>query len=813
MAQDDEQPKEPHTSPQLDVEKLHSLPSEQQDLYLLTFTSDLARHVSTLDQEAATALQLPIKNEVFKIMELPSPAPTRVIRNNLGQCLSGIFSKGDRKILFETVNQLIELLSPSKESRDSPNRHAAVHCLGTTFEVAGDSVISTASLASTTLLRLFKPAQNHTGLRAALFNALGRIILGINRSADEQISRDIWKHARQAVTNEKGLLVQVSACWCLEQLAVNTPYFDTHNDFDKLQSSIWKALDSTSPSIRRAASSCLSAVYVKHYSKNGTELPTRPKKSKKAKQTQAQEVHEDDVPERPQSPISQPQTISFTVSGILRQLGSQYCKANTSNKGRAGLISTLTKTIRKLGESVVEGEYSSIATQLFDDILSSSAIIYNRYRLLISRKFVKIVLSDVIGRKLLGESAQLNAVRFIVNDILKDCTHSEENSRPELSKHKIVGALDTLISLIECLNSATHSVADICRDTILQMLEHPSYSVQVHASQCLKTFVLACPSQLLPSVTICMNSLNREVGQLTGPRKSPRRCLGLALGLAAAVSTASQQPLYGAVDVYARILSQATSVLKSSSGQDIRISSVQIQVAWIMVGGLMSLGPNFVKIHLSQLLLLWRNALPKPLPSDNIGQRTLLEVTFLAHVRECALSSILAFLVYNARLVTVDVTRRLATMLHNTTEFLNSLPSRKIAEESERRLNFSLQLQDFDHMIRRRVFECSSQLLNLSPTEAHHDVLQTNILSLATSCFADPDNMITSSLSSSIASSTGSADTMWDLGDNSGFGVTSLIQCLDGPLHAQGFGLEPSRSKSTLSTEEITDRIVSSSRP
>ncbi|KAH0403712.1 hypothetical protein KCU89_g1854, partial [Aureobasidium melanogenum] len=68
---------------QLDIAKLHALPSEQQDLYLLTFTSDLSRHASSLDQDGASANQVWIKKELLQIVDLASPAPTRVIRNNL----------------------------------------------------------------------------------------------------------------------------------------------------------------------------------------------------------------------------------------------------------------------------------------------------------------------------------------------------------------------------------------------------------------------------------------------------------------------------------------------------------------------------------------------------------------------------------------------------------------------------------------------------------------------------------------------------------------------------------------------------------
>ncbi|KAI5295094.1 hypothetical protein KEM56_005711, partial [Ascosphaera pollenicola] len=99
----------------------------------------------------------------------------------------------------------------------------------------------------------------------------------------------------------------------------------------------------------------------------------------------------------------------------------------------------------------------------------------------------------------------------------------------------------------------------------------------------------------------------------------------------------------------------ATNLLKSSGTSELRVASTQIQVAWTLIGGLMSLGPNFVKIHLSQLLLLWKNALPKVLAKDSMAvHRNLLNASFLTHVRECALGSILAFLQFNSRLLTVD---------------------------------------------------------------------------------------------------------------------------------------------------------------
>jgi hypothetical protein len=467
------------------------------------------------------------------------------------------------------------------------------------------------------------------------------------------------------------------------------------------------------------------------------------------------------------------------------------------------------KTLRGLGEGIVENQYSDIARNLFIEVLNHPSILNNRYRLLLTRQFIRIILEAVVGREILGESAQLRAAKFLVNEILKDYPQALKE-RPEPSKQTLIGALSTFSSLVASLGDAVSSIAESCREALLQVLTHPSYSVQVYTAYCLKAFVFASPQQLLPCVTICMNSLNRELGLLSSARQSPRRCVGLANGLAAILSVSTDQPLYGSVDVFSRVLSQATTLLKSSGVSDVRVSCTQIQVAWILLGGLMTLGPNFVKIHTSQLLLLWKNALPKLLHKDNMSQRNLLELSFLAHVRECALGSILTFLEYNRRLLTVDVTKRLATMLHNTTAFLGSLPAKKTTEDISQRLSPALQLYDFDLMVRRRVLQCYSRLIIDAPQGSSEALLQSNLLSLTISCFATPENYAPNSLSASIASSSGSFESIWEVGDNYGFGVTTLVNGFDlTPFPGQNDSEDRHHWISVHGTNAEIDRLVS----
>ncbi|KAJ5669327.1 hypothetical protein N7462_010397 [Penicillium macrosclerotiorum] len=771
-----------NAAPELDIPKLHALPSEQQDLYLLTFTSDLVQYISSLGNAQVSSQQKSLKKELFKILTLSSPTLTRVLRNNLGRCFGAILLKGDRGILFETITDLLGILNASKSEAELKTKFAAAHCLGEVFASAGDSAFMQSNIATTGMLKLLKSASNHTGLRGVIFSVLRKIVVGIGVPIDEPTARDIWKQARNAATSDKSTFVQVHACRCIEQLIYMTPFFENTNDFDNLKSIMWKVIDSPSAPVRHAAAACLGRVLVKLHATEALIMTAPKPKPKNAKRMSKKpgprpgEEEEDEMSESSaaNAPRKADARLFFLLPDLLRQLSSQYLKSTTSNRTRAGICICYKYVLRNLGDKIIEERYGQIATNLLVELLNHPTVTYNRFRLLMTRKFVKTILEDTIGCELLRENSQLNAAKWLINEILKDYPQVIQERR-EPSKYTLTSTVSALSSLILSLGSAFGVHADSCRDALLQVLPHPSYTVQIHTAHCLRSFVLACPYQLLSCVTICMNSLNREIGQLATPRQSPRRCVGYANGLSAMLSTSRLQPLYGAVDVFAQIFTQATDLLKTSGTCELRVASTQIQVAWILIGGLMPLGPSFVKIHLSQLMLLWKNALPKHLSKENSAQPSTLETSFLAHVRECALSALLVFMEFNSKLITADGAKRIAGMLQNTVEFLSDLPRAKSPEDISQRLHPSLQLHDFITMVRRRVLQCFSKLVQVHHT-SHGDIIsQSNLLSLAISSFADPDAQFRP-LESSIAGSTGQFDGLWDLCDNFGFGVTGLAR-------------------------------------
>ncbi|KAJ5139339.1 uncharacterized protein N7515_004187 [Penicillium bovifimosum] len=764
--------------PELDIPKLHALPSEQQELYMLTFTSELVQYISGLEAAEVTLQQKDLKKELFKILNLPSPTITRVLRNNLGRCFGAILSKGDRGILFETLTDLLAILNAGKSEAELKTKFAAAHCLGEVFATAGESAFMQSSVASSATLKLLKSASNHAGLRGVIFAVLRKIIVGIGVPIDEGTARDIWKQARTAATGDKSTFVQVQACRCLEQLIATTPFFDNANDFDHVKTFVWKVIDSPAAPVRHAIAAVLGRALINLHAREAHTTAAPKPKSKKSKRMSKKpgvglgDEEEAEMSESSVAPKKTDSRLYFLLPDLLKQLSSQYLKSTTSNRARAGICICYKYVLRNLGDKIVEERYGQIATNLLVELLNHPTVTYNRFRLLMTRKFIKTILEDTIGQELLRENSQLNAAKWLINEILKDYPQVVQERR-EPSKYTLTCAVSALSSLISSLGSAFSVHADSCREALLQVLPHPSYTVQVHVAHCMRNFVLATPHHLLSCVTICMNSLHREIGQLGTPRQSPRRCVGYANGLSAMLSTSRLQPLYGAVDVFARVFTQATDLLKTSSTSELRVASIQIQVAWILIGGLMPLGPSFVKTHLSQLMLLWKNALPKHLSKENAAQPGTLEISFLTHVRECALSSLLVFMEFNSKLITSDGARRIAAMLQNTVDFLDDLPKPKAMEDLSQRLHPSLQLQDYTTMVRRRVLQCFTKLVHVHPP-SHGDIIsRSSLLSLAISSFADPDAQY-KHLESSISGSAGQFDGLWDLCDNYGFGVTGL---------------------------------------
>ena len=247
----------------------------------------------------------------------------------------------------------------------------------------------------------------------------------------------------------------------------------------------------------------------------------------------------------------------------------------------------------------------------------------------------------------------------------------------------------------------------------------------------------------------------------------------------------------------------AIQLLKRAGDHDVKVAGVEVEVAWTSIASLMSLGPNFVRPHLPQLLVLWRNALPKPTSKDatNGAGRPISEWMFLLHVRESALGAILCFLQHNlSTLVTLDVARRIASVLSNALLFANNFISQGVEEITDTQIpvvNKGLSLRSREALLRRRVYQCFTALGFSSLTDSTQSTLLQSVVSL----FASPDGYSGSSVQAAIASSSGTFTSVWQSVDGYAYGVT-FIEIIDNA------GIVSEDDSSSGGTDQLNRDIV-----
>jgi hypothetical protein len=510
----------------------------------------------------------------------------------------------------------------------------------------------------------------------------------------------------------------------------------------------------------------------------GTAPPPEPTKSRKTPKDARDE--DDPYPAAMSGSIDVKPKKLMTLSEMLAQLSVPFNKPQASRRTRNGIIDIYATLFTALGTTFVENAYTDILKHLVDEIGAHSRTSSSRFEMLAGRRLAGLLLRDIIGARILSEQGQIIAIREITAAYLTSWPATMPNQSPP-TKAALIIALNEVTGLLNQLGCAPQPVQEVLYDPLLRFLSHPSYSVQIAAASSLRAFCEAAPLRLSSTITNILEVLGRNVSQL-GQGGSPadvnRRAIGHAFGLAGLVSIIPTRPLYVSYETCSKVMSLAIQLLKQSGNHELQISGVEIQIAWILVSSLMTVGSNFVRTHLPQLLALWKNALPKPTSKEMSASqvRSELEWAFLLHIRECTLGAILSFIRYgSSKLLNADIARRLVALLSNGLAFANSFSTQhpQLLQEQSTSTSSTLRLVDHDLMFRRRLLQCFVALghSHNSATEP----LQKSLLSSTLSIIADPERYTGSAVQAAIAASSGSFTSLWDLADGFAFGVTSLL--------------------------------------
>ncbi|KAI7935821.1 hypothetical protein MJO28_016692 [Puccinia striiformis f. sp. tritici] len=776
------------------------------EIWLLHWLKNLDSNIERVEESALKSLQAQLESDLIRIItqvaptSQPAPKPGRPIRHLVARILVKLFDRAERRTLFDVIGALLKVAGtePAKGSPDNKiHRIASFHVLGELMKAHGSQVMSQFAESVMVSMRVLKSTTNAPILRSqALFCLNCSLIIGSKTlSPNDNLAKEILKTLRYSMTDKTFSVVRGSADCLLTLSDRSLNLISSLSDIEACLEMCFKSLEGVDFDTRRSLSKLIASLLASTQVFGSAVMSSNPSGSQnKAKKTkEGQDLDEEDPYPTTMTAEEKGKTL-LTPDEMLSILNTQYCKPHTSRQARNGLIDAQATLFTLLGTNWVEQFYPEILQHVIFNIgcgksshCTNPTLSIARHDSLVSRRLASILLRDVISARLLSEQGQIVAIREIASSIVNKWPALMPPHQPP-NKIALVIALNEVSGLLKQVGCATQPIQEVLYNPLIRLLGHPSYSVQIASAMCLRTYCLVAPGKLSNSLHHVLDLLNKDLlhlGNPGGPSDAHKRAIGHAHGLAGLISLISLRPLYVSFEVSSKIMSLAIQLLKDSGGHELHISIVEIEVAWILVSALSTLGPNFIGTHLPQLLLLWKNALPKPTSREasNTQFRSDAEWSFLLHLRECTLTSILSFLQHNGeKLVTLDIARRIVMMLSNALSFISEFERKYPQTDQEPAVfaNSKLGFAQWELLLRRRVFQCFTALSKISMTSV--ESLRMSLLETSLALFADPEKYTGSSVQAAISASTGSFTSVWDSIDGFSFGVTSLLtenECLN----------------------------------
>ncbi|OCF33994.1 clathrin-coated vesicle protein [Kwoniella heveanensis BCC8398] len=738
---------------------------------------------------------IPSLHAFFLKIILPSPnstlpKPGRPLRHLISRCLVKLHQKVESRTLFDFVQSVVRAVSDggSKNMSAGENvaRVASWYTIGEVIKEHGANMMSFMAEICASSMKVLKNTNLSVILRVHAVIAFSKSLQSAGRALPDALLKDLLKSLRNGL-QDKALPLQRACSEAFISLHNNTSLLQLRETVDSVTPLVLRSLESADYLTRRALSRLLAHLLA------ATQVPgsgvPQVDHSNKASVKEGEDTSNEPTIMTSAAQDRGSKTL-LTTQEMLKYLSVPYNKPNTPRRLRNAIIDVYATLFTTLGADYVEVHYAEIVKHVMEEVVVSPKGQSSRYEVLATREAVGVLLRELIGVRLLSEPGQVLAIRELTNNYLKKWQPTPLPGQPRMNNQILIVALREIAGLLEQLGNAPPSIIELLAEPLVRLLSHESYSIRLAASYTLRRFCTINPSQLPRMLNILLADVTKDLSMLGTPTASkelPHRVIGKTFALSALIAVSPARPLYVSHDISSKAFDLAVSLLKQAGDHDIAPATVEVQVAWYLIAALMSLGPGFVKLHLPQLLVLWRNALPKPTSKDtSVGERGEAEWSFLLLVRECTLAAVLNFLRHNQSLVNIDVARRLATLFTNTLNFVNGFATAYAEALREQAANpngpsspvFTSRpsLVEREANLRRRVLQCFTTLGPSSATES----MQPALLQAAITVFADPENYSGSAAQAAIAAQAGQFISIWQSADGYAFGVTSLLGAREG---------------------------------
>ncbi|KAI8902903.1 armadillo-type protein [Globomyces pollinis-pini] len=697
-----------------DEQKLQSLDSvEKKELLLFQWLSTLEKDLmkATINNTSQPHLE----TLLLKYLICTSPHPNRPTRSLIARCFNIIYSTGDHRTFFDTVAKMQSYLTTKKQD-DPFVKIAIIHCIGVLTEVHGAKAMSLMAETVSICQKVLKSAKDlDVPLRYEALKCLSRSIRGSGKPVNDLVVKELMKLAKYGLVDKLPIIRGVSA-ELLEAIYLHTCQPKPLNmaEFESILVLIVKSLDGSNKASRQSYASLIANILI--MSQKIAPIPkVPPKKGLK------------------EEPAIQSDKTILTVEEMLSFLPQLYYKASSA-EARVTVIEAFGKLYRNSGLSFIENHYSLICKSSFD-LASYPKLQLNKSDSYLCKESGSFLLREVIG-KMLSEPGQLRACKDLAKRLRAWPSENPAESVPDTT---MICILKELGSLLADLGAAAISIQDDLVEPLLALITHPTHAVRLSLATCMRELCLALPHHITKVMNKLFISLQKEIGSMTSDRiDTIERVVGYGNILSAVIGIVSTRPLFAAYEDAATIFGLATQLLKTHvNAKDYRIMSSQSQISWTLIGSLMSLGPDFVKVHVSQLLLIWKNVFPKTQAKDSVINRAELEWGYLLFSKDSALAALESFITFNGKeLVTADVGKRIIVCLHNLLQFLNTLQGAYGPVDDKPPSPLHIKLYERECILKRRLYRCFKLI---SPANLY-DAIFTSLVKSTVDTFAlDPE--------------------------------------------------------------------------
>ncbi|KAJ1300539.1 hypothetical protein OPQ81_002194 [Rhizoctonia solani] len=754
------------------------LSAENGDIYLFQWLCATEKALNKMSVEELKGAQTTAEATLLKCVNVtpPFPMPGRPIRALVARCFLILYSRGETRTMYDTVQACLKVAGDTKLS-ERDGRVAALYVLGEIMANYGSQLMSFAMEIALLATRTVKSSGNSIILRTHALRAVASVVPTAGKAITDAAVKDLVKQLRSSLT-DKSMALQREAAEVLLVLHTHMAQLRTPQEIEQILGLCVKVFDTSDKPTRRALSRLVGSLL----SSTQTPVTRASEPPKKGGQKKEQPGSDDDTPSHTAATT---QIEVLSADSMLSLLSTQFNKPSTNRRARVGIAECYAALFVALGRTWIESHYTLVASHLLKLLdhprLRTAGAIMPASNVRYERLLVRQIVGALLRQRTLSERGQIAAVRALSTDyLIKWPAVMPGTVAP--TPDVLVACLREIAALLDQLGNAPPPVQEALADSLINLAAHPRHSVQVATAWTLRAFCNAAPNRLAPTVANVLEQLQKDVsglGNSAAPADLGRRAVGKAKALAALLALAPTRPLYVSGELAAKVLECAVSMLKKSGEHAVNIASVEVECAWGLISALTSLGGVFVRGHLASLLALWRNAIPKVGARDSAnGGRSVEEWGFLLHVRGSAVGALVAFLescgphvATAGGLVTLDVGRRLTTLLTNALAFANAATAYFATLEVESQGTtaiggIGLNLRDLESNLRTRTLTCFSLL----GSNALSDSAQADLIKGTINIFAGPG--MGNTMQAAIATAAGLA--LSESGDGYTWGLSSL---------------------------------------